>query len=94
LRQLSRLEPAETPDQLCIGDRDQALSIEGAFTQKRNPYGNLETRAPKARRVGYQSRKGSVGVTGGHAEHQSRPNLGSQAEIHEPDLTPLRGRHC
>jgi hypothetical protein len=91
---LSRLEPAETPDQLRTGDRDEALSIESAFTQKRNPYRNLETRAPEACRVGYQRRKGSIGVTGGHAENQSWANLGSQTEIHEPDLTPLWGRHC
>jgi hypothetical protein len=91
LRQLDGMQLAEAPDQLRMGNRNEALGVERTLAQERDRDSNFEPGATDACGVGNERDERAIFVTGLHAHYQGRPHLGGEAQVNQPDLTPPRG---
>jgi hypothetical protein len=91
LRQLDGMKLAETPDQLRMRNRNEALGVERTLAQERDRDSNFEPGATDTRGVGNERNERAIFVTSWHAHYQGRPYLGGEAQVNEPDLTPPRG---
>ena len=66
------------------------VGIECASFQEFDTGLHFEPRPTKARRVGYESYQCAFDVRRSNADNESWPDLGSEAEINNPHLTPSR----
>jgi hypothetical protein len=85
------MELAQTPNELGMRNRNQALRVERTLTQERNCDGNFESRSTDARGVWHQGHERAILIAGRDAKHQGWPHLGCKTKVDEPDFTPPWG---
>jgi len=75
------------------GESGDALDQKCAVLEERNPHSDFEGRATQAGGMRHNRDQRAVPVAEGHADNQRGPGFAGQAEIDQPDLTALWGRH-